>query len=86
MTKMTNREILKSYANAFNYRRVLSENNQEQFLKKVDSGFIVFESDITSKYVDFYFNENKKTFRTGDLMLALVESFPIAWEEEDDRY
>tara|TARA_A100001515_G_scaffold137302_1_gene129771 strand:+ start:211 stop:456 length:246 start_codon:yes stop_codon:yes gene_type:complete len=73
---------LSEYARIFNYRQFINSENKKVFLKRTNEGFIVFEPDIEEKYVNFYFNEKTKKFKSGDLFLAVLEATPIAWELE----
>ena len=79
--------ILENYSNFFGYEKFLAEpsehtKNHAIYLKRVDKGLIVIEKVSDNKYVNFYFNKDKKVFKESDLFLAVLENCPVAWEEE----
>ena len=81
---MKNNECVKHYAERFNYKEIMYPvvTNKKVYLKEVNEGFIVIESLSESKYVNFYLNDETKTFKKSDLMICALERIPAAWEAE----
>tara|TARA_Y100000593_G_C4306486_1_gene336022 strand:- start:361 stop:618 length:258 start_codon:yes stop_codon:yes gene_type:complete len=84
---MNHNNIVKEYAKKFKYKKLIHSaiETKEIFVKNIGNEFLVMESDKDSKYVNFYFNENFKTFKKGDLFLGIIENTPLAWEVENVR-
>ena len=84
---MINDQYLKKYAKTFGYKEFQTpgceySKNKTMYLKQNKSGFMVIEKLSESKYVNFYFNDKFKTFKESDLIHAIIEQTPVAWEEE----
>ena len=82
--------ILENYSKCFGYTEFKPENSEhtndkQLYLKKTKSGeILVIEKILNDKYVNFYYNDNQKIFKESDLMLAVLNKCPVAWEVEDD--
>ena len=84
---MNNFEYLEKYAKTFGYKEfsmpsIEYSKNKIVYLKENRKGFIVIEKLLESKYVNFYFNDKFKIFKASDLIHALIDNTPVAWEEE----
>ena len=76
----SNNIYLKYYAKKFGY--VSDDSTGCSYTKNTREGSILMLSSNQSKYVEFFFNEKNKTFRKGDLFLAVLNETPVAWEAE----
>ncbi len=80
--------ILENYSKCFGYTEFKPANSEhtndkQLYLKKTKSGeILVIEKILNDKYVNFYYNENQKIFKESDLMLAVMNNCPVAWEDE----
>ena len=83
---MMKNDCVKEYAKKFSYNKLEHTDSvkKETYIKRVKKAFIVIESLIESKYVNFYFNEKVKTFKKTDLILSILENTPAGWDEEND--
>ena len=73
------------YAKWFNYKKLAYPVSFEKeiYIKSSNNSFIVIESLKESKYVNFYLNNQTKTFKKTDLLLSVLENIPVGWEEEN---
>lgn len=78
-------EILKRYAATFKYKRLDSDPSCTlSYIKRVNAGFVVLESQKSSKYVSFHLNNQTKIFKKSDLLLCSMEKIPAGWEDENE--
>ena len=77
-------KCVEMYVENFNYEFITAESTKEKkvFIKKTINGNIFLESYDASKYVDFYHNDQKKSYRKGDLAICVLENTPATWEGE----
>ena len=79
-------QFVNDYRVSFGYKEI--ENfrlSKKMYIKETSKGMIVIEHQVDSKYVNFFLNSENKTFKKGDLAIALIESTPVAWKEENER-
>jgi len=83
-------KYLEDYATTFGYKRINPDSDTHMkrtsiYFKKVNNDCMVIEKIDGDKYVNFYLNNKHKTFKESDLLLAIMENSPVAWEKESER-
>ena len=86
MKSDNNNFYIKEYAKAFGYNHLKYQVGKTVYVKTLPKGFSIFSIEHGDKYVNFFFNEQEKIFKVGDLALALLENTPLtSWEQTNDN-
>jgi len=72
---------IEKYASTFGYTHVKATSI---YAKETTCGLVLMRNNTNSKYVDFFLDKKNKTFRKGDLLFAIMNMAPVAWECENE--